>query len=277
MTKGKVFLLGITLFFMIACGSRPHSGGILNTPETTTTGIVGGKEVTANELPAQVTVAIYDTLKKSICTGVLIGNNFVLTAAHCLGQDPRKLLVLFTRQTQTATQDMARAVVGAVGHSAWKPNLQQTTDHGDIAILKYYGTTPANYRAADILPKGSQLRTALPVLLVGYGANEGVRKSGSGQLRQTMTTIANVQFSASEILVEQRSGRGACQGDSGGPAFIVVNGVYYLWGISSRGAAGSANQCNTFGIYTNIWHYMPWIQTVVRSLTVTHQFMYAPQ
>lgn len=275
-TRGKIILIGIILLFMAACGPAPSNEQVLNASGATATGIIGGKEVATNEAPAQVSVAIYNTLKQSICSGVLIGNNLVLTAAHCLGPDPRKLVILFTQHVQKSIQDMARAVIGAIAHPNWKPNLQRTTDHADLAIIKYYGTTPTGYRAVTVLPNTSVttvIRNNSLIVLVGYGASDDLKKSGSGPLRQVMTTITNSQFSQTEVQVEQRQGRGACLGDSGGPAFVVANGVYYLWGILSRGA-GPKDQCNTFSIYTNIFAYVPWLQTTARSLAVTNQFSY---
>jgi len=262
---------------MVACAPASKSNVGLESGEASTTGIIGGKDVAANDSPAQFSVLLYDTLKKSICSATLIGNNLVLTAAHCLGQDPRKLLVIFTQNLPKATQDMARTVVGAIGHPSWKMNLQRSVDHGDIAIVKYQGSTPPGYRATTVLPNPSALKNNSAVLLVGYGVNEVTKRAGAGILRQVMTTITNSQYSQTEVQVEQRYGRANCHGDSGGPAFLVANGNYYLWGISSRGAQGTVDQCNSYSIYTNILPFIPWLQTTARTLLATNQFSYAQQ
>ncbi|MCB0370422.1 MAG: trypsin-like serine protease, partial [Bdellovibrionales bacterium] len=143
--------------------------------------------------------------------------------------------------------------------------------------IKYSGTTPAGYASATLLPSLSYLQNRSFVLLAGYGISNGTSKEGAGVLRQVMTVIANSKFSTTEIQLEQRNGHGACHGDSGGPAFIVANGNYYLWGVTSRGYRDSEDNCSQFSIYTNALAYYQWIQTTARSLALAGSvFNYAP-
>lgn len=235
-------------------------------------GIIGGQEVSPDESPAQTSVIVYDPIGKALCTGSLLGGNMVLTAAHCLGSDPRKLLVVFAMNIGKASKEMARSVVGAIAHPLWKTNKDKPKDNGDLAIIKYQGVTPTGYRAATLLPSASPLKNKSLVLLAGYGISDGIKKTGSGLLRQVMTTISNAQFSATEIQIEQRQGRGACHGDSGGPAYVISNGVYYLWGITSRGNQDGKDQCNMFSIYTNLLPHYKWMQDSVRLLAVNNIF-----
>lgn len=271
-TRGKSILLGIVSVVLVACGPAPESGAVLESAEESTAGVIGGKEVATNESPAQTSVILYDTVAKAICTGSLLGNNIVLTAAHCLGKDPSKILVVFSTNIQKANKEMARPVVGAIAHTLWRTNRTKPKDTGDIALIKYQGTTPGGYRAVSILPNSAVLREKTAVLLAGFGISDGLKKTGSGILRQVMTTIASTQFSQSEILIEQRLGRGACHGDSGGPAFFVANGIYYLWGITSRGNQDPMDQCNVLSVYTNVLFYMKWIQDNARALVLRNQF-----
>jgi secreted trypsin-like serine protease len=262
---------------LAACGpstSINDANSLDSTSQPSTAGIIGGQEVRAIESPALTSVIIYDTGAKAICTGSLLGNNIVLTAAHCLGQDPRKLVVVFSTNIGKATKEMARQVVGAVANPLWKTNRNKPKDTGDIAIIKYTGTTPPGYRAATLLPNLSALKNGSVVVLAGYGISDGVKKTGAGVLRQVMTMISNAQFSSTEIQLEQRQGRGACHGDSGGPAYILSSGTYYLWGITSRGDQDKQDHCNVFSLYTNLLVYYKWIQDTARSLVITSQFSF---
>lgn len=236
--------------------------------------IIGGQEVTPSESPAQTSVIIYNTTAKAICTGSLLGNNIVLTAAHCLGQDPSKLVVVFTTNIQKATREMSRPIVGAISNPLWKTNRNKPKDTGDIAVIKYQGTTPAGYRPANFLPNLSPLKNGAAVVLAGYGISDGVKKTGAGVLRQVMTTISNVQFSQTELQLEQRAGHGACHGDSGGPAYILSGNTYYLWGITSRGDQDKKDQCNVFSIYTNLPVYYKWIKDTAQALVLKNQFIF---
>lgn len=272
-TKSKSILPVIASLVMVACGPSPELGDVMESNDQAITGIIGGKEVAPNESPAQTTVVLYDTAAKNVaCTGSLIGNNLVLTAAHCLQRDPTKILVIFSTNLQTANMEMARSVVGAMIHNSWLSKRALAKDTGDIALVKYQGTTPAGYKAATILPSAAALRDYSTIIIAGYGMTDATKRTGSGALRQAATTIANNKFSSSEIMVEQRTGRGACHGDSGGPAFLYSNGVYYLWGITSRGYADAKNECRSFSLYTNILYYMKWLQETARALMLKNQF-----
>ncbi|OYZ23411.1 MAG: hypothetical protein B7Y39_05130 [Bdellovibrio sp. 28-41-41] len=276
-TRGKSILLGIALLTMVACAPASKSNVGLEPEEASTTGIIGGKDVAANESPAQTSVVLYDPTVKAVCTGSLLGNNLVLTAAHCLGKDPSKILVVFSTSLQKANATMTRPVVGAIAHNQWQTTRAKTKDTNDIALIKFQGTTPIGYRAVNVLPNTSALKDKSAVLLAGYGMSDGAKKTGTGVLRQTMTTIASTQFASSEILVEQRLGRGACHGDSGGPAYIVANGVYYLWGVTSRGSMDTKDQCNALSVYTNILFHLKWLQDNARALMLKNQFNFTQE
>ncbi len=275
----RVVALASTLVFFACAPAQKEisSRGVALELSSNTSSIIGGNDVVPTEISAQSTVIIYDTVKKAVCTGSLIGNNLVLTAAHCLGQDPKKSYVVFTLNLSKATQQMARPVVGAIAHPLFaQVRGRRATDVGDIALIKYQGATPTGYRPVNVLPNSSILKNGLPTTVVGYGMSDSIRKTGVGILRQVSTTISNARFSQTELQLEQRTGRGACHGDSGGPAFIVSNGVYYLWGVTSRGDQDLKDQCNTFSVYTNVLAYMKWIQDNGKILAQNNQFQFTP-
>lgn len=275
----RVVALASTLVFFACAPAQKEisSRGVALELSSNTSSIIGGNDVVPTEISAQSTVILYDTVKKAVCTGSLIGNNLVLTAAHCLGQDPKKSYVVFTLNLSKATQQMARPVVGAIAHPLFaQVRGRRATDVGDIALIKYQGTTPTGYRPVNVLPNSSILKNGLPTTVVGYGMSDSIRKTGVGILRQVSTTISNARFSQTELQLEQRTGRGACHGDSGGPAFIVSNGVYYLWGVTSRGDQDLKDQCNTFSVYTNVLAYMKWIQDNGKILAQNNQFQFTP-
>lgn len=258
----------VTSMFILACGkpSQPEDEILLSEEQNQ---IIGGQEISSVADPvAKSTVLLYDTAAKAICTGSLLGNNIVLTAAHCIGKQPQSILVLFTQNIKTATKENARQIAGAITHPLWATSNKKGKDHGDIAVIKYSGPTPQGYTPANILTNPAYLNSGSLVLLAGYGISNGITKQGSGVLRQVMTLIANSRFSSSEVQIEQRSGRGACHGDSGGPAYIVAGGNYFLWGVTSRGNQDPEDKCNQFGIYTNALVYLKWIHENARALAL---------
>lgn len=238
-------------------------------PTVPLSSIIGGQEIASKLDPiAKTTVLIYNTLTRQICTGSLLENNLILTAAHCVHRQIQSMLIYFIQNSRTATKEMSRLVTGAVTHPLWVTNKNNLKDAGDMALLKYSGDAPQGYTATTFLPNPSYLLNNTPVVLAGYGVSDSRTKQGSEILRQTATVISNNRYAYTEIQLDQRLGRGSCHGDSGGPAFIVINGTHYLWGILSRGDQDREDKCNQFSIYTLILAHYKWIQDTAKALTL---------
>ncbi len=272
-----IFILFFSLMLLASCGKNfpliekqinPDSASQLNLDFTNPRNqIIGGQEITSKLDPiAKTTVLIYNILTRQICTGSLLENNLILTAAHCVHRQTQSMLIYFIQNSRTATKEMSRLVTGAVTHPLWVTNKNNQKDAGDIALLKYLGETPQGYTAATFLPNPSYLLNNTPIVLAGYGIADSRTKQGSEILRQTATAISNNRYSYTEIQVDQRLGRGSCHGDSGGPAFIVINGTHYLWGILSRGDQDREDKCNQFSLYTLILAHYKWIQETAKAL-----------
>lgn len=202
---------------------------------------------------------------------------------------PNMMDVLQSQDINVIRQHV-RKVVSAKVNPGWNPsgNSQKPDTWSDIAVLKFAGTVPAGFAPATLLSDVADLAPNTPVTLAGYGVNEmkltevdvantpdietqvatgkvactrdrktcvKMESSGSGILRSTQVTVSKLL--SNEVVVDQSHGTGACSGDSGGPAYVLKNGKYYLFGVTSRGNVG----CDSDGIYTNILTYLDWIKT----------------
>lgn len=240
-------------------------------------GIIGGVDVEANSALARSVVGIYDLKIKALCTGTLIGDNMVLSAAHCVSDDTSNMVIVFNIDFQKAKKEDVRPVVGAVISPLYKAAHPTGRDTGDISIIRYAGDTPNNYSALPILPARyvSLFREGMLTLLAGYGLNDGVNKKGSGLLRSVGVRISHPQFSQTEVRFDQTQGKGACHGDSGGPAILIVGNQPYVWGVTSRGSDDPDDHCGAGAIYTNAAAYGEFIQqarTHLSQLRVNPQF-----
>lgn len=244
-------LLGV---FLISC-QRPTQHFHLS-PEnlTNNSSIIGGRPTTSILNTGKFVVGLFAPRFGS-CSGVIIGENLILTAAHCIPQNPRSLTVVFDTNLNTAPQKNMRAVITAKTPPNWNPSASK--NKGDIALIKFDGKLPVGYQPSYILNSSYYLQDRSFTLLAGYGIDKNNSLGNiSGLLKEAFTTITNARFSKTEVLLSQLHGFGTCSGDSGGPAFILINGVYYLWGITSNGDP----ECRTHGIYTNIIPYLPWLR-----------------
>lgn len=231
---------------------------------TTQSGIIGGSEVKAGSALTKSIVALYDTVQGQLCTGTLLPNNIVVTAAHCMALKPQDLLVIFGTKVDKTAQ--ARRVTGATPHPDYAVHGDDEKDNGDIAVVHFEGTIPSGYQPAQILTDIKKLKDGASVVLAGYGISNGKDKSGAGVLRSVSVKIADAKFSETEVKLDQRQGRGACHGDSGGPAYVAIGGKNYVWGVTSRGVDDMYDLCNQYAVYTSIPAHQEWLQKTSQEL-----------
>lgn len=260
----RVFLGLIAVATLVGCGR----GAVQNEAQTLAS-IIGGQEVDINNSLSRGIVALYDVERKALCTGSIISERFILTAAHCVRREAaNNMRVVFG--TNTTTQDGVYGVLrvtGVLTPSSWATRNSEVQDTGDIALVRLAGPLPQGYKTVRMLDSLSRLSAGQKVMLAGYGvttmapALEG--DDGAGVLRDVVTTIINPNWSSTEILIDESQGKGACHGDSGGPAFIQSNGVLMVIGVTSRGTVAD---CTENIVYTSVVAYKDFLRNAAQQL-----------
>lgn len=264
-------------------------------------GIMKGKAVQNGEPLASSIVGIYNVKERAVCTGSLIADDIVMTAAHCMGGRASDLRIIFWNdidEMMAAHEPDVKAahVFTATDYKAnsiWNPNdFEKTQDRGDIALVKFRGKIPEGYKPATFLADGADLVRGNLVTVAGYGVDtvettpvnakkyknlENAIENGEVFCDDQQSSCFEINMSgdgilrhvqapismvvATEVFLDEKNG-GTCSGDSGGPAYIEKNGQYYLFGITSRGTAF----CDDAGVYTNALTYKQWIQDTIKTL-----------
>jgi secreted trypsin-like serine protease len=218
-------------------------------------GIVGGQEVKPKEGLAHVVVGLVSQLDQgqALCTGTLIAENVVLTAAHCVDHNPESISVAFTTDFSKVKEADLRKVDRVVQHPRWLHHDDK--DQGDLALVHFSGKKASKYHVAKILNEKIQLKVGQKIVLVGFGVTAGNDDDSAGILRRTVTEISSIS-SSTEVVSDGRE-HGVCFGDSGGPAFLKKGKQFYQWGVAS---SVSRKTCDDLMIHTDVRPYRQWIK-----------------
>lgn len=213
---------------------------------------------------------------KKICTGTVIREDLVLTAAHC-----------FTDMHKRALPEIIRIRVG-LGYGNTKDRyvgIQPSDVHinpsysykikNDLAILR---------SRTKLLHRNSQI-VALPIdpfaddkqcLIAGFGEKLAQDKMTSISLAKMSVDLVSdnrcpyrllFKIFGIQVICMRFYDSGPCLGDSGGP--LICN--HTIYGVLSRGFV--KNVCDagdSVVLYEDIFANMEWVSTVMNSVPITY-------
>ena len=263
---GAVSLAGWTAALAPVSAQAPASGN------ETCLRIVGGEPTAIKKHPWQVALNV-DGDDGWICGGVYIGDNWVLTAAHCFDSNDPKRVRAKAGATNILTSGKWEPVKRVVPHEKY----DRKTKENDLALVKLASQQPATALA---LAKPDLVLEHCQVLeITGWGRTQ-FRKGGvSDVLRRADvpyidTAVCNrPQSHNGKIrpgMICAGSDKDSCQGDSGGPLVLrnaqekeKVVGDEVLVGIISWGE--NCGQPQKYGVYTRVSAYRDWIEKATKA------------
>ena len=237
--------------------------------------IVGGAETEENAYPWITAITRKDG--RIFCGGVLINDQWVLTAAHCFESFTADTISLMLGAHDVLNPKSSVMIVDAAQVIVHEGYNITTTDN-DIAlvqlatrVLKPY---PTNI-SPICLPFGltSDDYKHRIATVIGWGVEDFSSDTASDVLQEVDVDVytseqCNSHFSnvtgriTSNMFCGYREGKDACRGDSGGPFVLNKDGLNYEIGIVSWGI-DCAKPGNP-GVYTKLINYLSWIEQKTR-------------
>ncbi|XP_026041129.1 trypsin-3-like isoform X2 [Astatotilapia calliptera] len=225
--------------------------------------IVGGYECPKNSVPYQVSLFT----GYNFCGGVLISDEWVLSAAHC--KPNSNLEIRLGEHNIWEPDGTEQHIMSAefIRH----PDYDSRTQDSDIMLIKLSRpATLSSYVRPAVLP--SRCASEGTVCQVsGWGnlrpSDEGSRYPDKLQCLEVPLLSDDTCFNAYPFQITENmicagyleGGKDSCQGDSGGP--LMCDGE--LQGVVSWGH-GCA-QRNKPGVYTKVCNYVSWIKNTMAS------------
>ncbi|XP_073910887.1 coagulation factor XI isoform X2 [Castor canadensis] len=231
--------------------------------------IIGGSPSVHGEWPWQVTLHITSPMQRHLCGGSIIGNQWILTAAHCFSEvESPKILRVYggiVNQSEINEDTFFFGVQEIIIHDKYK----MAESGYDIALLKL--ETIMNYtdsqRPICLPSKGDRNIIYTDCWVTGWGYRKLRGKTQNTLQKAEIPLVSNEEcqtryqghkITNRMICAGHKEGwKDACKGDSGGPLSCKHNEVWHLVGITSWGEG--CGQKERPGIYTNVVKYVDWI------------------
>nr|XP_014691754.2 granzyme H-like [Equus asinus] len=233
-------------------------------PEAGTEDIIGGHEAKPHSRPYMVFVQCLRGNKKKRCGGVLVQEDFVLTAAHCWGRLINVILGAHNIRKQEKTQQVI-TVRQAIRH----PDYKRKKFSNDIMLLKLEREAKLTAAVRTLsLPWGTaQVRPGELCSVAGWG-RVTPNGTGSDTLQEVELTVQqdrvcesylrNYNSNTQLCVGDPKEEKSSFKGDSGGP--LVCENV--IQGLVSYGRRDGTPPRG----FTKVSSFLPWIKETMKKL-----------
>jgi hypothetical protein len=199
------------------------------------------------------------------CSGIVLAQNIVLTAAHCLAA-PKDMRVHFRDDTGSP---VLMDVAGSAAHPLYRADAPKTRARSiDLALLRTAVPLPARFQAV-MLDNGTAIAVGSRFRVAGFGVTQEGAAASAGKLR---VGLLEARAPLSSILLwaddPAHAGAGACTGDSGGPVFAATSDI--LIAVMDWAAGAGPRHCGDLTQAALVAPQRGWIESVLRDWRVKY-------
>ncbi|KAI1293648.1 Plasma kallikrein [Halotydeus destructor] len=238
--------------------------------------IIGGRHVRPGQYPWVVGIGVPDVDGRNYCSGSLINDRYVLTAAHCFQvPHPEKAIVVLGayKLSEIDSKKSAAAVQEIIIH----PDYSAKGHVNDLALIKL--AKPVKFsKTVQPVCLASEYTPIDNLFLTGWGLIKSVQDGGemSRYLNEIELPVLSDTFCQKEWMYRSArvdiakqmcagvKGRSSCQGDSGGPLATRTAGRVFQVGIVSYGTVDCGQSTGKPSVYTRVSGYRDWIDSQTR-------------
>jgi len=269
----------VLFFILLFCPHIVFAGDVsrqTTEPPGITAKILGGSQSKSGDWPWMVALLRSDqpdTYLAQYCSGVLIADSWVLTAAHCVdGRSPGEIEIavgIYDLNSFAGSRIDVQSIHIYPGYRNTPPPIYdialiELKQSSSQPVITLYSGSSRDDTPADLM--------GLTLTALGWGWANG--PSGfyyPEKLRQvdlpvvdksTCDNIYYVSLIPSQICAGFYEGKDVCNGDSGGPLVTIIDGEWVHVGLVSYG-----KQCDLYngwyGVYTRTSAFTDFIKNFV--------------
>jgi len=205
----------------------------------------------------------------NLCTGIVLRQELVLTAAHCIEPGLAYKLYELDAERKPIFHDLAKTVV----HPRFsKPAFDNNRATADLALLKLDAPLPARFLPAVLSAPRPRVAVGENFAIVGYGVTAPRDNRSAAVLRRADLVATGQPGNLQLRLVDpaargEAPGLGACTGDSGGPVYEERDGKRVVYGVISWTTGPKLSDgCGGLTGVTPLELHLAWIADTARKL-----------
>lgn len=237
--------LRLGVFAAVAAAALLHSGAAH---------ALGGA-IASDDAGLQRHVVMVLGSRGQVCSGTLISQTVIVTAAHCTVNAPQLAVAYF---------EDGRPVLQSVAKIARNPGFSgRTAVSVDIALLKLDTALPARFTPVGIDGGGAAANIGETLMIAGYGISIDSDVRSAGTLRSANVALLPKMYPRFMRLggAADISRLAICKGDSGGPVF---SGGSLVGVVYATERAKGAKTCGPTAQAVRLAPQRGWIDGVLR-------------